>query len=63
MATSRTQTISLRVPTALIERIDQSASQNSETRTDYILSWLPDNYDEQARNTHTNTNANSKNHR
>jgi hypothetical protein len=59
MATSSTQTISLRAPTALIERIDQSALQNGETRTDYILSWLPDNYDAPARNTRTNANANS----
>jgi predicted DNA-binding protein len=51
MATSGTQTISLRVPTELVERIDQSAIRNGETRTEYILNWLPDNYDEPARNT------------
>jgi hypothetical protein len=51
MAPSSTQTISLRVPATLVERIDQSAIQNGETRTDYILSWLPDNYSEPARST------------
>jgi hypothetical protein len=51
MATSGTQTISLRVPAALVERIDQSAIRNGETRTDYILSWLPDYYDEPGGNT------------
>lgn len=59
MAISRTQTISLRVPAALVERIDESALRNGETRTDYILSWLPDNYADSARNARTNVRADS----
>lgn len=58
MATSGTQTISLRVPTGLIKRIDDSAIRAGETRTDYILSWLPDTYEAPAGNTSSNNNAN-----
>jgi hypothetical protein len=58
MPASGTQTISLRVPTKLIERIDASALRNGETRTDYVLSWLPDYYDEPARNTETTSKTN-----
>lgn len=42
--------ISMRVEPELLDRIDASASQAGQTRTDYILSWLPDTYD---RNTNT----------
>jgi hypothetical protein len=57
--TSGTQTISLRVPTTLVERIDQSALRAGETRTEYILGWLPDNYDEPACNTGTSSTSGS----
>jgi uncharacterized protein (DUF1778 family) len=50
MAAATTQTISLRVPTTLLEQIDQSAEHAGETRNTYVLSWLPDYYDQAARN-------------
>lgn len=40
--------IGLRVPVELQERIDHAAERNGQTRTAYILSWLPVTYDHSA---------------
>ena len=39
-----TTTISLRVESEELERIDRAAEEQRETRTDYILSWMPQHY-------------------
>ena len=44
----KTTTFSLRVSPELLDRIDRSADRNGETRQEYVLSWLPDNYDSPA---------------
>lgn len=40
-----TTTFSMRVDDALLARIDNAAAQHGQTRTDYVLSWLPVYYD------------------
>jgi uncharacterized protein (DUF1778 family) len=42
---SDTATVSLRLPTELIQHIDDSAAQAGQNRTNYILSWLPEAYE------------------
>jgi hypothetical protein len=40
--TPATANLTLRVPTALLERIDRNAERAGQTRTTYVLSWLPE---------------------
>lgn len=37
--------ISLRIPTSALEHIDSNAERAGMTRTEYLLSWLPEIYD------------------
>jgi hypothetical protein len=37
-----TANLTLRVSTTLLERIDQAAERHGQTRTTYVLSWLPE---------------------
>lgn len=42
---SDTTTFSIRITKPLLDRIDRAAAQAGETRSTYILSWLPEYYD------------------
>lgn len=52
-----TANVTLRLPTELLERIDQAALQANTSRTEYMLSWLPVRYDSttKPRRKHGNT--------
>jgi uncharacterized protein (DUF1778 family) len=41
MASTRTTTITLRVPHEVLAAIDAAARRAGETRSHYILSWVP----------------------
>jgi predicted DNA binding CopG/RHH family protein len=49
------QNVNMRIPDDILERIDHSATTNGLSRTQYILSWLPETHqsnDETANNRH-----------
>lgn len=41
-----TASLTLRMPTTLLQRIDREAERHGQTRTQYVVSWLPVAYDE-----------------
>jgi hypothetical protein len=45
MASNTTSIITMRLENTLIARIDKSAERAGLTRTAYIRSWLPDDYE------------------
>lgn len=55
-----TNTISLRVDSEELERIDRAAKEHGESRTDYILGWIPEHYDRTAPAPDPRRNANSR---
>lgn len=56
--------ISLRIPENTLERIDTNAERAGMTRTEYLLSWLPETYDADTNaTTETATNGNGSNAR
>ena len=46
MPRSSTPITSLRIPEDVLERIDKNAEREGMSRTDYILSWLPENHEQ-----------------
>ena len=42
------QNVNMRIPDELLERIDTNATLSGLSRTQYILSWLPETYDSNA---------------
>ena len=42
------QNVNMRIPDELLERIDTNATTHGLSRTQYILSWLPETYDSNA---------------
>ena len=37
--------VNLRIDPDLLARIDANANQHGQTRTEYLLSWLPETYE------------------
>ena len=52
------QTFSLRVPIHTLERIDRAAQREGVSRNQYVLSWLPEAYDDNG-STHSETQPQS----
>ena len=57
---SETTNVSMRLPTRLVERIDQSAVQAGVSRTEYVLSYLPEHYDSNAETPQRSTADNDR---
>lgn len=48
------QNISIRIDDELLARIDHNARQAGTTRSEYVLSWLPERYDRTTKTGKTN---------
>jgi hypothetical protein len=52
--------VSMRLPIQLVERIDQSAVRAGISRTEYVLSYLPEHYDSNAESSQDKQRSNSR---
>lgn len=57
---SDSATFSMRVPTDLLARVDHNAAQAGMNRTQYLLSWLPENHEPTNGDTETPSSKQSK---